>query len=70
MSGNAVVPGFKSIIGQHLPIRILRRFISAAMIPHALLFTGIEGVGKTLKRRQNLLLVNCHGPRLQFTAQL
>jgi DNA polymerase-3 subunit delta' len=59
MSGNVVVPGFESIIGQQLPIRILQRFISAAMIPHALLFTGIEGVGKRTAARCLAMALHC-----------
>lgn len=59
MSGNVVVPGFESIIGQQLPIRILQRFISTAMIPHALLFTGIEGVGKRTAARCLAMALHC-----------
>jgi len=40
------VSGFESIIDQNRPIRILTAFLKKGTIPHALLFTGIEGVGK------------------------
>lgn len=61
MSGNGVVPGFESIIGQPFPLRILRRFISRAAIPHALLFTGIEGVGKRTVAKAFAMALNCSG---------
>ena len=34
------------IIGQTKAKKILAQFINSSKIPHALLFTGIEGVGK------------------------
>jgi DNA polymerase III subunit delta' len=40
------VPGFETLIDQDRPIRILSTFLQKGIIPHALLFTGIEGVGK------------------------
>ena len=40
------VPGFESIIDQERPIRILTTLLNRGNIPHALLFTGIDGVGK------------------------
>jgi len=40
------VSGFDSIIDQNRPLRILTAFLQKGTIPHALLFTGIEGVGK------------------------
>jgi DNA polymerase-3 subunit delta' len=40
------VPGFDAIIGQPRPIRILTRLLDRGILPHALLFTGMEGVGK------------------------
>ncbi len=53
------MPGFKPIIGQQLPIRILQRFINKAAVPHALLFTGIEGIGKRTVARQLAMVLNC-----------
>ena len=38
--------GFESIIDQKQPIGILTTLLNSKKIPHALLFTGIEGVGK------------------------
>lgn len=40
------VPGFASIIDQERPVRILTTLLRRGNIPHALLFTGIDGVGK------------------------
>lgn len=37
---------FDSITDQKRPVRILAAFLQKRSIPHALLFTGIEGVGK------------------------
>ena len=38
--------GFASVIDQQRPVRILTSFLREKTYPHALLFTGIEGVGK------------------------
>lgn len=40
------MPGFESIIDQPQPVRLLQALLKKAAIPHALLFTGIDGVGK------------------------
>ena len=40
------MPGFESIIGQIQPNRILTTLLRKGTIPHAFLFSGIEGVGK------------------------
>jgi DNA polymerase-3 subunit delta' len=40
------VPGFESIVDQEKPVRLLANIIQKGNIPHALLFTGIEGIGK------------------------
>lgn len=55
------MPGFESIIGQHLPVRLLQLFIRSAKIPHALLFTGIEGIGKRTTARLFAQALNCSG---------
>lgn len=54
-----VVPGFESIIGQKNPIRQLKTFLSNGTLPHALLFTGIDGIGKRLTATQLALALNC-----------
>jgi DNA polymerase-3 subunit delta' len=55
------VPGFESIIEQDLPVRILTTFLKYGTIPHALLFTGIEGVGKESTALAFAMACNCSG---------
>jgi len=55
------VPGFESIIGQDRPIRILTSFLQNGTVPHALLFTGIEGVGKQSTAVTFAMACNCTG---------
>jgi len=56
------VPGFESIVDQEKPVRLLSRIIRKGKIPHALLFTGIEGVGK--KKAANVFAMACNCPAL------
>ncbi len=51
--------GFKSIIGQERPLRILAAILKSDRIPHALLFTGIEGIGKLTSARVFAMALNC-----------
>ncbi len=53
------MPGFESIIDQDRPIRILTAFLQKGTIPHALLFTGIEGVGKERAAVALAMACNC-----------
>ncbi|MGD9324924.1 MAG: DNA polymerase III subunit delta', partial [Desulfobacterales bacterium] len=53
--------GFESIIGQDRPIRILTTFLQNGTVPHALLFTGIEGVGKQSAAVAFAMACNCTG---------
>lgn len=55
------MPGFESIIGQPLPVRLLQLFLSTARVPHALLFTGIRGIGKRTAARLFAEALNCSG---------
>jgi len=55
------VPGFESIIDQDRPIRILTTFLQNGTVPHALLFTGIEGVGKQSAAVSFAMACNCAG---------
>lgn len=52
---------FQSIIDQKQPIRILSAFLRKKTIPHALLFTGIEGVGKKTVAMIFAMACNCLG---------
>jgi len=54
-------PTFDSITDQKRPVRILAAFIQKGSIPHALLFTGIEGVGKTDAAIAFAMACNCTG---------
>ena len=53
------VSGFESIIDQHKPIRLLTAFLQKGTTPHALLFTGIEGVGKRMTALTFAMACNC-----------
>lgn len=53
--------GFESILDQKQPIRILTTFIHKRAIPHALLFTGIEGAGKRTTAMVFAMACNCIG---------
>lgn len=55
------MPGFESIIGQDRPISILTTFLQKGTVPHALLFTGIEGVGKHRAAVTFAMACNCIG---------
>jgi DNA polymerase-3 subunit delta' len=55
------VPGFESIIDQDRPVRILTALLQNGTLPHALLFTGIEGVGKQTAAKALAMACNCQG---------
>ena len=55
------MPGFESIIDQERPARILTTFLKNGTIPHALLFTGLEGVGKESAAMAFAMACNCTG---------
>jgi DNA polymerase-3 subunit delta' len=63
------VPGFESIIGQDRPKRILTAFIENGTIPHALLFTGIEGLGKEDAAVAFAMACNCAGKSSRFNPE-
>jgi DNA polymerase-3 subunit delta' len=50
---------FAEIIGQTKIIRLLRRALAQDLLPHAFLFTGMEGVGKKLTALTLAKVVNC-----------
>lgn len=52
---------FESIIDQDRPVRFLTTLFLKEIIPHAMLFTGIEGVGKKTCAKIFAMLNNCHG---------
>ena len=51
--------GFESLIGQERPIRILNTLLKNRTLPHALLFTGTEGVGKQTAAIALAMACNC-----------
>lgn len=57
--------GFDAIIDQERPIRTLASFLKHGTIPHALLFTGIEGVGKRTAAIAFAMACNCAGGQLE-----
>ncbi len=54
-----IVPGFKSLINQKKPIRILTALLKNGTLPHAFLFTGTEGVGKQAAAIALAMACNC-----------
>ncbi|MBU0986366.1 MAG: DNA polymerase III subunit delta' [Proteobacteria bacterium] len=52
-------PGFASILGQQKPVRLLTTLLRNGTIPHAILFTGIEGVGKLSTAMAFAMACNC-----------
>ncbi len=59
--------GFDGILGQRLPLRMLQRFLSSGSIPHALLFTGIEGIGKRTTARRFAMALHCNAQGATMT---
>jgi len=53
------VAGFESIQNQQQPIRLLNKILQRGNIPHALLFTGIEGIGKRLTAKMFAMALHC-----------
>jgi len=53
--------GFTKILGQQRVVRLLRQAVLQENLPHAFLFTGMEGVGKTLTAFTFAKAVNCTG---------
>lgn len=51
--------GFNAIAGQQQPIRLLKTLVRNGTLPHALLFTGNEGVGKRMAASALAMACNC-----------
>ena len=51
---------FSEIIGQEKAVTYLKRVMAREKIPHAYLFTGIPGVGKTTTALALTQAINCH----------
>lgn len=50
---------FESILDQQRPLQALKAYLEKDAVPHALLFTGIEGVGKTTAAKTFAMACNC-----------
>lgn len=55
------MPGFDAIIDQERSIRVLTSLLTSRSLPHGLLFTGIEGVGKRTAATALAMACNCTG---------
>ena len=53
---------FRDIVGQEKAKRFLKRVMSEGRIPHAYLFTGIAGIGKTSMAGALTMALNCREP--------
>lgn len=60
--------GFTDIRDQEAPIAGLLTLLSQGTIPHALLFTGVDGIGKGTIARRFAMAVNCD-QRVEGTAE-
>jgi DNA polymerase-3 subunit delta' len=58
------LPGFTSIRGQNQPIWFLTTLLKKGTIPHAFLFTGIEGIGKRMTAVSFAMACLCKNGRL------
>ncbi len=59
VSGFDILPGFRALIDQERSIKILNAILQKNRIPHAFLFTGIEGVGKLTAAVTFAMAQNC-----------
>lgn len=53
---------FEQIVGQESLVRAIKNAISSGKIPHAFLFSGVRGVGKTTTARIIAKALNCKNP--------
>jgi len=56
---------FDTVLGQTRAMRMLQRMLQKDRIPHALLFTGIDGVGRQTTAKTLAMAVNCLEPQGQ-----
>lgn len=59
-----ILPGFASIRDQDQPIWLLKTLLRKGTIPHALLFTGIDGVGKRMAAMALAMACLCRNGQL------
>lgn len=63
------MPGFELLINQEQPIRTLTALLRNGTLPHALLFTGTEGVGKQAAAVALAMACNCQRELPEFKAE-
>jgi DNA polymerase-3 subunit delta' len=56
---NTENPSFKDIVGQDHPLSFLKNALSIGQLPHAFLFLGIDGIGKTSTAMALAQALNC-----------
>ncbi|MCP4669115.1 MAG: DNA polymerase III subunit delta' [Deltaproteobacteria bacterium] len=56
------MPSFSHILGQERAKKFLKNVLAGEKIPHAYLFTGIPGVGKTSTAMALAMALNCNEP--------
>jgi DNA polymerase-3 subunit delta' len=56
------VRDFDQIKGQEQPVQLLTRLMAHERLPHALIFAGIEGIGKRTTAQLLSLTLNCQAP--------
>ena len=62
MSGANALSEFSALPDQEHPVRLLQTILSKGTIPHAILFTGIEGTGKGDAAIIFAMALNCRAP--------
>ncbi|MBW2108191.1 MAG: DNA polymerase III subunit delta' [Deltaproteobacteria bacterium] len=60
---NTTAPTLESIVGQQRAVRFLSRAIEKDRLAHALLFSGIDGVGKQTAATATAMALNCTNRR-------
>jgi DNA polymerase-3 subunit delta' len=64
-----MVPGFELLINQKQPIKLLTTLLRNGTLPHALLFTGTEGVGKVAAAVALAMACNCQRELPEFKTE-
>jgi len=56
---------FAEVVGQKGVVRILKNAVATGRVPHAMLFSGVRGVGKTTLARIMAKAINCEAEPVQ-----